>query len=356
MEYDRYCMSSYLAFRYVVSETASWRTGLKAAPIRDPVQSKTVVNSSEEVLEKLRSLTKAMCASRRVGLLLSGGIDSAILAAIVPKDCVAYTVRFVGPGAIDETADAKVFADFCGLEHRIVEVTWQDYESHTDHLMLKKGSPLHALGVAIYKAAACAHGEGVQTLLVGNGADSTFGGMDKLLCKDWGYQEFIRRYTYVEPSRVLRDPKSIEHVYATYKRGDTVDVQGFLKTVHGRGIIQVFDNSISAADCVVEEPYEHLHLGIPLDMNRIRSGEPKYILRKVFADLYPGWEIPDKIAFARPMDAWLSRWKGPTRREFLPNSDLDQFTGEQKWLIFCMERFLNLMDRTQQEKAHDSHL
>jgi len=345
MEYDKYCMSSYLAFRYVVSETASWRPELKPAPIRDPVQSKIVVNSSEEVLRNLRSLTNAMCASRRVGLLLSSGIDSAILAALVPKDCVTYTVKFVAPDAVDETANAKRVADFCGLKHRTVEVTWQDYERHMDYLMLKKRSPLHPLEVAIYKAAACAHDDGVRTLLVGNGADSTFGGMDKLLCKDWSYQEFISRYTYVEPSRVLRAPKSIEHVYATYKRGNTIDVQGFLKTVHGRGIIQVFDNSISAADCGVEEPYEHLRLGIPLDMNRIRSGEPKYILRKVFADLYPGWKIPDKIAFARPMDAWLSSWKGPTRREFLPNLDLDQFTGEQKWLIFCLERFLNLMDR-----------
>ena len=58
-------------------------------------------------------------------------------------------------------------------------------------------------------------------------------------------------------------------------------MQGFLKVVHGLGIIQMFDNAIEMAGCTTIAPYEDLTLGIPLDIQRIRSGNTKYILRRM---------------------------------------------------------------------------
>ena len=46
----------------------------------------------------------------------------------------------------------------------------------------------------------------------------------------------------------------------------------------------------------------------------------------------------------RPMDVWMKEWKGPERLEFLDNLDIGQFSGEQKWLLYCLERFLNLIE------------
>lgn len=86
-------------------------------------------------------------------------------------------------------------------------------------------------------------------------------------------------------------------------------------------------------------------LNAPLDLQRIRNGEPKYIVREVFRTLYPGLEIPDKIPFARPMTQWLGNWQGPKLVEFLENLSMTDFTGEQIWQLYCLERFLNLLEK-----------
>jgi len=211
--------------------------------------------------------------------------------------------------------------------------------------MAHKRSPLHPVEVGLFLAASTAAEDGVTHLVVGNGADSTFGGLDKLLSIDWSFDDFIRRYTFVEPSDALRTPISLRSVYEPYRTGEGIDVVGFLKNVHGLGIIQAFDNAISAAGCSSVEPYETLALGAPLDIARIRRGESKYLLREVFLGLYPGFALPPKIAFARPLDAWLADWPGPRRPEFLLGLDLSRFKGEQRFLLMCLERFLDLIER-----------
>lgn len=40
------------------------------------------------------------------------------------------------------------------------------------------------------------------------------------------------------------------------------------------------------------------------------------------------------------MNEWFKDWAGPTREEFLPNSTA-KLTGDQKWLLWCLEKFLN---------------
>lgn len=40
------------------------------------------------------------------------------------------------------------------------------------------------------------------------------------------------------------------------------------------------------------------------------------------------------------MNEWLSKWKGPTREEFLPNCQYG-LTGDQKWLVYALELFMN---------------
>jgi len=82
----------------------------------------------------------------------------------------------------------------------------------------------------------------------------------------------------------------------------------------------------------------------PLNLARIRGGDSKYILRQLFKDIYPGIDVPDKIPFARPMDQWLLSWPGPCRQEFKERLDMGLFTGDQKWLIYCLERFLNIFE------------
>ena len=339
--YNLFCLSSCVAFRYVTKEGVSWKESIIPDFPKIMKKDQKGVTDADEIIDIFSNQIKS---DEKTGILLSSGIDSAILASFLPERTNAYTVKFIADGAIDESIGASMFAKKMNLNHKIVDVTWDDYINLMDLLMKRKKSPLHAIEVALYKTATVARQDGVNKFIVGNGADSTFGGMDKLLSKDWTFEEFIKRYNFVEPSRVLRNYKDIHEIYLPYKKGNGINVPDFLKTVHGLGVVQAFNNAIEAAGCSVVVPYESLFLNAPLDLNRIRNNESKYILRNVFHKRFPGFPIPNKIPFARPMEQWLANWEGPKRQEFLDKIDIKGFSGDQKWIIYCLERFMDLFE------------
>lgn len=339
--YNAYCLSSFLAFRYVVKDGISWKEGVSPVLPKIYKKNQTGVATAEEIVNHFKN---QISITKNAGILLSAGIDSAILASFLPAGTKAYTIRFIAEGSVDESGGASAFADTMNLSHKVVNVYWEDYLKYSDNLMKWKKSPLHAIEVALHKAALTAKQDGIDQLIVGNGADSTFGGMDKLLSKDWTYEEFKKRYTFVDPSEVLKNFEDVDEVFRPYKKDDGIEVSAFLKTVHGVGIVQTFNNAIESAGCKVLTPYESLFLDALLDIERIRRGQSKYILREVFESRFPTFPIPEKIPFARPMDQWLSNWKGPSRSEFISNIDINKFTGDQKWIIYCLERFLNLFE------------
>ena len=78
---------------------------------------------------------------------------------------------------------------------------------------------------------------------------------------------------------------------------------------------------------------------------RVRNGEPKYLIRELFAKKYPNFPVPNKTPMPRPVDSYFEDWQGPTRSEFKKNLDMEKFTGNQKWQLWCLERFLNLIEK-----------
>jgi hypothetical protein len=337
-------LSEYLAFRWLASRDTSWIGAYRPDRSSLVPDVQVPVATSEAIEDALRSRLSGV-NPKTTGLLLSGGIDSAILARLVPSGLRAYTIRFDVPGAIDESAMAARFTRAAGLDHRIVTVTWGDYEAAVDLLMIAKRAPLHAVEVGLYKAALAAAADGIETLIVGNGADSTFGGLDRLLSRDWTLESFAARYTFVHPGAALRDPQDVADVFTPWARAERFDTAGFLKVIHGEGVTQAFLNAIGSGGCQMRAPYEDLVLDGELDLARIRGGESKYLLRDVFRRLYPGLELPTKIGFARPMDRWLAAWNGPTRAEFRKDLDVSRLSGEQRWLVWALDRFLALLER-----------
>lgn len=342
--YNSFCISSFLAFRYVVEPNVAWKDGVVPTWPNNESFCSIGVRDSDEVLNALSKIVGNVCSDKKVGILLSGGIDSGILAALMPEGSYAYTIRFEAENAVSEVAGARTYAEKRGLNHQIVPVNWHDYEIYADHLMLRKKSPLHPVEVALFKAALQAKNDGLYGLIAGTGADCTFGGLDRLLSRDWTVDEFIDRYTFVRPELAVREPMSMRAIYSRYENQGKMDVHRFLAFVHGPGLAQAFQNGVVAAGCEWKAPYEMLRVDCPLNIDRIRAGESKYLLREVFRKVHPELEIPPKIAFARPMDTWMNHWAGPKRPEFLSDLDVAAFTGEQKWLIYCLERFMNLFD------------
>ena len=343
LPFDPFCLSSYLAFRYVVESGRGWCAGVVPTwPVHQESEAMAVSNA-DEIIEALQK-TIARDVPSDGGILLSGGIDSAILAALLPRGVPAYTIRFVADGAIDESSQAAVYAAALGLDHTIIDVTWDDHLESIDALCRSKRAPLHAAEIGIFTAARLAREEGVGALVVGNGADSRFGGLDKLLAEDWTFDAFVQRYSFLNPRDWLVDPVDMVPPFEPYRRGAHIDYTAFLETVHGIGITQAFFNAIETAGCKMVEPYENLVLSAPLDLHRIRNGESKYLLREVFSRLYPDMAPPEKIPFARPMDQWLRSWPGCTRPEFKQDANWTSLSGDQRWQLYCLERFLNTIE------------
>ena len=93
------------------------------------------------------------------------------------------------------------------------------------------------------------------------------------------------------------------------------------------------------------DPYEILKMADPLDLNRVRNGDSKYIIRDLFRMKYPEIPVPQKNPMPRPVDEYFKTWPGPKRPEFKKDIDMSKFTGNQKWQLFALEKFLEMNER-----------
>ena len=339
-----FCMSSWLMFRTVVDRSRCFAEGIKDFHVTPP-EGRWSVKDSHELEEALREGMAAATKGGRTALALSGGIDSAILAKMMPKDSMAYTFKCVVPGVqvTDETEQAARYAAECGLEHRIVEVYWDDMERLAPVLMRHKGSPCHSIEIQIYKASRKALEDGFDEIVFGESADIVYGGMSGLMSKDWTFGEFVDRYSYVLPYKVLRHPMMITDPYAAWTKEGYTDAHAFLNKTMYEEAINSYEDACATAGIRLHMPYSKTVLGAPLDYARIRRGENKYLIREIFQRLYPGWEIPVKTPMPRPLNEWMKDWVGPRRDEFWQHCT-DVMTGDQKWYVYALERFLNMID------------
>lgn len=340
-----YCMSSFLAVRYVadmnrVFKEGMWHEHFKFVPENEMI----TCDSPEEIDRAITSVLEKYDLSQ-AALMLSGGMDSAILASHMPKGTKAYTARCVAPNCVDETERAAYYCKQYGLEHIIVDVSWDDYLNSMDSLMLRDGSPLFANEPQVYAIAQRMVADGAKLVVLGDNADMAFGGMDKLLSKDWTYEEWKRRYTFVDPFKVLKHPIDVDSIFKPYKLGENdIDYIKFLNEVFSMSSTGAYMNAFRLANITSIDPYSYMKMGQPLDLKRVRSGESKYHIRDLFKKKYPGYPVPEKIAMARAVDQWLKDWMGPIREEFVPNC-IEGMTGEQKFLVYSLERFLNLIEK-----------
>lgn len=335
-----YCMSSFLMFRTISDEKKSFN--ITPPRVYSVPKNRVSVKTSEELFETLKNKTEKMCKEKKVALCLSGGIDSAILAKFCPRGTVAYTFKCVIPGVktIDETQQAAKYASVCGLEQRIIEMYWKDFENYAPVLMKHKNFPIHSIEVQIYKAALQAKKDGFDALLFGESADCLYGGFSGLLSKDWTFGEFVDRYSYVKPYYALKNPVMIYEPFRQYERNGYIDTHGFISNFFYKEGLNSYLHACDTAGIECFAPFSETFLALPLDLQRVRKGENKYLVRELFKNLYPDFTVPEKTPMPRPMSEWLKNWSGPTRLEFLPNCAVNM-TGDQKWLVWALEKFLD---------------
>ncbi|NVO03642.1 MAG: asparagine synthase, partial [Bacteroidetes bacterium] len=301
------------------------------------------IETVQEFSSAVEQLVKKNVDSK-TGIFLSSGIDSAIVASYLPKGTKAYTLK-CDLGEIDETKIAEQYARTYDLDWKMIIVTWKDYQKYLPTLMISQGMPIHSIGPQIYKGLIEAKNDGLNSIVTGFGADDRFGGLNRILSRDWHPEEFMRWYTYVDPQKALKKPVSMMNtIFKFVKEDGFIDVFRFISNGPlGEEGDTSFNNPFNLTGIKHISIYTKIGLNKPLDIQRIRHGEPKYLVRELFKLRYPNFNIPDKIPMPRAVNQWLADWDGPKRSEFIPNCHIGM-TGEQKWLLFCLEKFLDMIE------------
>ncbi len=92
-----FCMSSYLAFRCIIKDDMEFAEGLHhTLDVPYPEDKKILVKTADDIANAYKKLFEEKEKDVKLGIMLSGGMDSACLAAFMKPGTDAYTFRFLG--------------------------------------------------------------------------------------------------------------------------------------------------------------------------------------------------------------------------------------------------------------------
>lgn len=144
---------------------------------------KKIINSETEALgvirgELLKSVSKNMVCDAPLGIFLSGGIDSSLLALLADKlsdDVHTLSVNFDESEFDEHYFQQLVLEKTKNVEHISHRVSEKMFWSHLDDVWKAMDQP-SVDGINSYFVARCAKMEGIKAVLSGIGADEFFGG------------------------------------------------------------------------------------------------------------------------------------------------------------------------------------
>lgn len=344
-----FCLSSYIAYRYIYKDgvdffSDTYHQNIKPIPPEDRIPVKSAEEIDRAVQSQINDLYKKY---NKISILLSGGMDSAIIATYLKPGSNAYTFTTKLSDVYNQDFErAKKYCELLNLNCHPIDISFEDYRKYTPIVTKHKGAPVHSIEPQIYKAAITAKENGDELMLIGESSDLIFGGMDQLLSKDWDFDAFVKRYTFLDPNTVLKNPVDTTEIFEKYRLSNNkIDFRKFMDEVFSIESSSSYFNAFTTADLPYYDPYAKLIMGNPLNLDRVRNGESKYLIRELFAKKYPTIKIPEKIPMPRPVDKIFENWSGPKRAEFIELSVPIKLTGNQKWQLWCAEEFLNDHDK-----------
>jgi asparagine synthase (glutamine-hydrolysing) len=234
-----------------------------------------IANALRDVL--VSSVERQMLGDVPVGVFLSGGLDSSLVAAVAARWCAARGRRLptfaIGTAASPDLAAARTVAEYLDTDHR--EYTYDSEQAfellpevvraieHFDPSLVRSAVPNYLLARETAKH--------VKAVLTGEGADELFGGYEYLTEDD----------TYDQPETLHRElVRSIEELHGlNLQRCDRVTMA----------------HSLEARVPFLELDVIELALSIPAaDKLVTPTRMEKHLLRKAF----DGW-LPDGVLWRR---------------------------------------------------------
>jgi asparagine synthase (glutamine-hydrolysing) len=151
------------------------------APAPDPVD-RTAEEWAEIVLAKLdESVKLRLMSDVPLGAMLSGGLDSSLIVALMGRhmDSPVKTFAVGFAGESSELPDARRVADACHADHHELEVALRSDPDELERLVWHLDEPLADLSALGFLPLCRLASEHVTVALTGQGADELFGGYRK---------------------------------------------------------------------------------------------------------------------------------------------------------------------------------
>ncbi|MEA3373932.1 MAG: asparagine synthase (glutamine-hydrolyzing) [Campylobacterota bacterium] len=170
----------------------------------------STITTESEAVEKIelqleRAITSRLQADVPMASLLSGGIDSALLAACAKEhhtDLSTFTLGYSEYRNYDERANAKATADALGLKNIAVEIDQNDFISASERVFESMDEPLNdPAAVPLYLLFDAIGKEGYKVVLSGEGSDELFLGyrqyfeyLDIEKAADLHHKNWLKKY------------------------------------------------------------------------------------------------------------------------------------------------------------------
>ena len=232
IRWSRERITSYLSFQSFISPDTFYPQirqlepggylRLKNGEIETSVDDIVAVDPSDRRMEtaEVASLIEESVAYRLVsdaplGALLSGGVDSSLVAAMAQKrlrkPLPTFTVGYEGYEKYDERRYAERVAEHIGSDHHAFEMGMEDFLECADALAAHLDEPLgDPAAVPLWFLSKNIRKEGIKVLLSGDGADELFFGYrpyyemaDIEKARDLKYRNWLRNYfrAHYSPNR-----------------------------------------------------------------------------------------------------------------------------------------------------------
>jgi asparagine synthase (glutamine-hydrolysing) len=286
--------------------------------------------------------------------LLSGGLDSTILAALARRDLGTLHTFCAGPPAGEDFAHARAAARTLGTSHSEVLLDRATFAERVPAMIFALGVPLSTPNeVAIHEVARAMRSQGRVVALSGEGADELFGGYDRVLAAAashdasglaWGdfwteshawvpasalamvlSPEAFTAAADAEPVRAavraeldaiesqIKPEAAAESLaierHLRYQR--RVNLEGLLRRLDTATMLAGVEGRTPFADAAVVAAAERLptsrKIRVRHDRAEASASWSKIALREAFADLVPhGILARPKASFPLPFETWTA--------------------------------------------------
>lgn len=201
-----------------------------------PDEERSASASLETIIEEVadafeNSVRRRLVADVPVGVLLSGGLDSTLVAAFAARTSAQRVKTFtVGydVGEVSETTRARYVASVLGTEHREILLRQDDVRQRLPAVMAALDQPLADPALVALHAVSALAREDVTVAVGGEGADELFGGYPRYrwLARSVSLEDAVPAAILGIGARILRRfPLSARHqrLHDVVRPADIVD-------------------------------------------------------------------------------------------------------------------------------------